>query len=119
PAIERLLHQRQQWAENHLHWLEQEELLVGAYPLVEDPAAPAQGMVVLAMRSDTLRAHAWSRTGSQLILLLLPLLLMAVLLAWLLKRLLTDRIEELLQDVRHLSSGRIDTLPVLGGDEVG
>ncbi|MNF33534.1 PAS domain S-box-containing protein/diguanylate cyclase (GGDEF) domain-containing protein [Pseudomonas linyingensis] len=119
PAIERLLHERQQWAENHLHWLEQEELLVGGYPLVEDPAAQGQGMVVLAMRSDTLRAHAWSRTGQQLILLLLPLLLMAVLLAWLLKRLLTDRIEELLEDVRHLSSGRIDTLPVLGSDEVG
>ncbi len=122
PAIERLLGERAGPEGSHLHWLEEGDLLLGGYPLGTSTGLAGQGvpdMVVLAMRTDTLRAHAWSRTGKQLLLLLLPLLLLALLLAWLLKRLLTDRIEELLQDVRRMSSGRLGTLPLLGNDEVG
>ncbi len=118
PTVERLLADRQGWSNDHLHWQQRDELLIGAYPLMNE-GDEGQAMVVLAMRTDALRAQAWERTGSQLLLLLLPLLLLAVLLAWLLKRLLTDRIEELLEDVRHMSRGRIDSLPVLGSDEVG
>ena len=121
PSIELLLQEHAGMATRHLRWLEEGELLLGGYPLTLRSEAQAQvrpAMVVLAMRTDALRADAWSRTGKQLVMLLLPLLLLALLLAWLLKRLLTDRIEELLQDVRHMSSGRIDTLPVLGNDEV-
>ena len=120
PAIERLLDDRGAFAAHHLRWLEQDGLLLGGYPLEEHAAGPeAPDMVLLAMSTDMLRAHAWTRTGKQLLLLLLPLLALALLLAWLLKRLLTDRIEELLQDVRRMSSGRLGTLPVLGSDEVG
>ncbi|CAD5376451.1 EAL domain-containing protein [Pseudomonas sp. OF001] len=119
PAVEHLLADPERWERQHLHWLEGDELLLGGYPLGEEASVPGGGMVVLVMRTDTLRDKAWARTGQQLLMLLVPLLLLALLLAWLLKRLLTDRIEELLDDVRRLSTGRIDSLPVLGGDEVG
>ena len=118
PAVEHLLHAHGDWEGAHQQWLEEEELLLGGYP-IDPQIGLSGGVVVLAMRTDALYDNAWSRTGQQLLLLLLPLLLMAVLLAWLLKRLLTDRVEELLQDVRRLSSGRIAQLPVLGNDEVG
>ncbi|MCC6076223.1 EAL domain-containing protein [Pseudomonas sp. GCM10022188] len=117
PEVERLLQARSDWEGAHLQWLERDELLLGGYP-IDQQAGVQGGMVVLVMRTDTLRDNAWARTGEQLLLLLLPLLLLAVLLAWLLKRLLTDRIEELLQDVRRLSQGRISRLPVQGNDEV-
>ncbi len=118
-AIERLAGDQAAAGGRSLRWLQKKELLCGTYPLAASAEGAAPSMVMLIMRTDMLRASAWERTAKQLLILLLPLLCLALLLAWLLKRMLTDRIEELLQDVRRMSSGRLGTLPRLGNDEVG
>jgi len=115
PALEELL-QRQERRDAYLQWFRDDDLLLGIYPL---HLAGTDNQVVLAMRSDTVRSKVLQRTAQQVLLLLLPLLALGLLLAWLLKVLLTDRIENLLQHVRRLSTGSIETLPSLGNDEVG
>ncbi len=115
PVLEELLHRRVD-ADSYLQWFRDDDLLLGVYPLA---LGDTQSRVVLAMRTDTFKNKVLQRTAQQLLLLLLPLLGMGLLLAWLLKILLTDRIESLLQHVRRLSTGSIESLPSLGSDEVG
>lgn len=74
---------------------------------------------VLMMDTHALRRTALRQAASQSLILLVPVLLLSVALAVLIKMLLTDRIEQLLAYARSQARGSDLPRPVSGGDELG